>query len=147
MADLTIKQKKEWAAMLYLKENLTQAEIAEKIGISRQTVNKWIKAEKWDERLVGISMTKEEQIKNLYRQITEINDKIKGRKQGERHATTSEADIIAKLSTAIKKMEDDIGIADIIGVSIRFLEWIRAVDLDKAKEVTRLFDAFIKDTL
>ncbi|CCZ10510.1 helix-turn-helix domain-containing protein [uncultured Culturomica sp.] len=147
MADLTIKQKKEWAAMLYLKENLTQAEIAEKVGISRQTINKWIKAEKWDERLTGISMTKEEQIKNLYRQITEINENIKGRKAGERHATTSEADIIAKLSTAIKKMEDDIGIADIIGVSIRFLEWIRAVDLDKAKEVTRLFDAFIKDTL
>ena len=133
--------------MCYLKENLTQAEIAEKVGVSRQTLNKWIKAEKGDERLAGISMTKEEQIKNLYRQITEINDNIKGRKQGERHATTSEADIIAKLSTAIKKMEDDIGIADIIGVSIRFLEWIRAVDLEKAKEVTRLFDAFIKDTL
>lgn len=147
MADLTIKQKKEWAAMLYLKENLTQAEIAEKVGISRQTINKWINAEKWDERLTGISMTKEEQIKNLYRQITEINENIKGRKAGERHATTSEADIIAKLSTAIKKMEDDIGIADIIGVSMRFCEWIRAVDLDKAKEITRLFDAFIKDTV
>jgi len=147
MADLTIKQKKEWAAMLYLKENLTQAEIAEKVGISRQTIGKWIKSEKWDERLAGVTMTKEEQIKNLYRQITEINDNIKGRDKGQRHATTAEADIIAKLSTAIKKMEDDIGIADIIGVSIRFLEWIRAVDLDKAKEVTRLFDAFIKDTL
>lgn len=147
MADLTTKQKKEWAAMLYLKENLTQVEIAEKVGISRQTIGKWIKAEKWDERLTGISMTKEEQIKNLYRQITEINETIKGKKQGQRYATTAEADIIAKLSTAIKKMETDIGIADIISVSIRFIEWIRLVDLDKAKEVTRLFDAFIKDTL
>lgn len=147
MAELSIKQKKEWAAMLYLKENLTQAEIAEKVGVSRQTIIKWIKAEKWEERLAGISMTKEEQIKNLYRQITEINEKIKGRPKGERYATSSEADVIAKLSTAIKKMEADIGIADTISVSMRFIEWIRVVDLEKAKDIAHLFDAFIKDTL
>ena len=48
MADLTIKQKKEWAAMLYLKENLTQVEIAEKTGVSKVTINKWVKGEKWE---------------------------------------------------------------------------------------------------
>ncbi|MCC8095703.1 MAG: helix-turn-helix domain-containing protein [Tannerellaceae bacterium] len=147
MAEMTLKQKKEYAAILFLKEQLTQAEIAEKVGVSRQTINKWVKAEKWEERLAGISMTKEEQIKNLYRQITEINDKIKGREKGERHATTAEADTINKLSSAIKKMEEDIGIADIVSVSIRFLEWIRRSDHEKAKEFTHLFDLFIKDSL
>ena len=32
MADLTNAQKKEWAKTLYLKENLTQQEIADQIG-------------------------------------------------------------------------------------------------------------------
>lgn len=32
MAELTIKQKKEWAASLYLRDNLTQQEIADKTG-------------------------------------------------------------------------------------------------------------------
>ena len=48
--DLTIAQKKEYAGVLYLKDNLTQQEIAEKVGVSRQTLSKWIKAEKWEER-------------------------------------------------------------------------------------------------
>ena len=35
MADLTNAQKKEWAKTLYLKENLTQQEIADRVGVSR----------------------------------------------------------------------------------------------------------------
>ena len=46
MADLTNKQKKEWAGMLYLKENLTQQEIAEKVGVSRITVNTSVRLRK-----------------------------------------------------------------------------------------------------
>ena len=46
--DLSIKQKKEWAKMLYLKEHLTQAEVAERVGVSKQTLCKWVKTEKWE---------------------------------------------------------------------------------------------------
>lgn len=44
-------------------------------------------------------------------------------------------------------METDVGIADLVSVGIRFIEWIRPIDLDKAKEVTILWDKFIKDQL
>ena len=37
--DLTIAQKKEYAGVLYLKDNPTQQEIAEKVGVSRQTLS------------------------------------------------------------------------------------------------------------
>ena len=147
MADLTIKQKKEWAAMLYLKENLTQAEIAEKVGVSKVTMHKWVKGEKWEERKAGITLTREEQIKNLYRQVAEINDVIAGREKGKRFATTGEADTLSKLSGAIKKMETETGIADIISVGTRFVEFLRTIDLDKAKDTARLFDIFIKQNI
>lgn len=147
MANLTNRQKKEWAGTLYLKENLTQAEIAEKVGASRQTVNKWIKEEKWEEQKVGITLTREEQIGNLYRQVAEINNAISNRPAGERFSSSKEADILNKLSSAINKMETDIGISDIISVTRRFLEWLRPVDLEQAKKTTLLFDAFIKDNL
>nr|DAV64438.1 MAG TPA: putative transcription regulator [Caudoviricetes sp.] len=133
--------------MLYLKENLTQAEIAEKIGVSRQTISKWIKAEKWEERKVGITLTREEQIASLYRQVAEINKAIDERPKGERFASSKEADILGKLSAAIKKMETDTGIADIISVGTRFIEFVRPIDLDSAKNITRLFDAFIKTSI
>jgi transcriptional regulator with XRE-family HTH domain len=147
MSELTVKKKKEWASMLYLKENLTQAEIAEKVGVSKVTMNKWVKGEKWEERKAGITLTREEQIKNLYRQVSEINDVIGSREKGKRFASTAEADTLSKLAGAIKKMETETGIADIISVGTRFIEFLRPIDLEKAKDVTRLFDIFIKQNL
>jgi len=147
MADLTNTQKREWAKTLYLKENLTQQEIAERVGVSRVSIGKWIRTGKWEEQKVGITLTREEQIANLYRQVAEINKAILERPEGERFANTTEADILGKLSAAIKKMETDVGIADIISVITQFIEFLRPLDLDKAKEVTRLADAFIKSKL
>lgn len=95
--ELTIAQKKEYAGVLYLKDNLTQQEIAEKVGVSRQTLSKWIKAEKWEERKVGVTLTREEQISNLHRQVAEINKVIMEREPGKRFATTAEADTLGKL--------------------------------------------------
>lgn len=147
MANLTNKQKKEWAGVLYLKENLTQAEIAEKVGVSRVTVNKWIKSEMWEKHKAGITITREEQIGNMYRQVAEINRNIEEREEGKRFASPKEADSLIKLASAIKQMEGDAGIADIISVGTRVIEWLRQVDLEKAKEFTRYIDAFIKANL
>lgn len=67
MAELTNTQKKEYARMLYLKENLTQQEIAEKTGVSRQTLSRWINSEKWEEMKIGMTLTREQQISALHR--------------------------------------------------------------------------------
>ena len=141
MAELTNSQKKEYAGVLYLRENLTQQEIAEKVGVSRRTVGKWIADGKWEELKAGITMTREQQIMNLQRQIAEVNRVIGERPVGERYATTTEAATIAKLSAAIDKLEKDAGLKD------RFLVWLRAVDINKAKEFGELWDRFIRSAI
>lgn len=147
MAELTNTQKKEWAKTLFLKENLTQQEIADKVGVSRVTVNKWINTGKWEEHKVGITLTREEQVRSLYRQVAEINRAIAEKPEGERYPTSKEADILGKLSAAIKNMEADVGIADVISVLTRFIEFVKSIDLDKAKELTTTADTFIKSLL
>lgn len=147
MADLTNAQKKEWAKTLYLRENLTQQEIAERVGVSRVTVSNWVRAGKWEEQKAGLTLTRQEQVANLYRQVAEINRAISGRAEGERFPNSKEADILGKLSAAIRNMEQETGIADIISVLTGFIEWLRPFDLEKAKELTRLADAYIKDKL
>lgn len=147
MADLTNAQKKEWAKTLYLRENLTQQEIADRVGCSRVTVSNWVRAGKWEEQKVGITLTRQEQVGNLYRQVAEINRSIANRPEGERFATSKEADILGKLAAAISKMEQEIGIADTISVLTAFIEWLRPLDLEKAKDITRFADAYIKDKL
>lgn len=147
MADLTNAQKKEWAKTLYLRENLTQQEIADRVGVSRVSVSNWVRAGKWEEQKAGITLTRQEQVANLYRQVAEINKSIAARPDGERFASSKEADILGKLAAAISKMEQEVGIADKISVLTDLVNWLRPVDLEKAKEVTRLADAYIKDKL
>lgn len=145
--DLTNKQKKDWAKMLYIKEHFTQKEIAERVGISKVTMNKWVNDEKWESLKTSVSVTREEQLGNLYRQVAEINKAIAARKEGERYPTSKEADTINKLATAIEKMERETGISEIISVSQGLLDWLRKTDVEKAKELSFYFDAYVKDKL
>lgn len=147
MGDLTNMQKKEWAGLLYLKECLTQQEIAEKVGVSRRTVGTWITAGRWDEMKAGITMTHEQQVGNLYRQMEELNRTIADRPVGERFATPAESATIAKLAAAIDKLEKDAGLKDLISSGTRFLVWLRTEDIKKAKEFGTLWNTFIHSTL
>ncbi len=141
---MTNIQKKEIALILYTKENLTQLEIAERVGCSRVTVGKWIKDGNWETLKVSITITKEEQLKSLYRQLTELNDSISEREKGERFPTSTEADTISKLASAIKKMETEVGLSDIIATFRELLRWLRSYDVDKAKELAPTLDAFVQ---
>ena len=104
MADLTNAQKKEWAKTLYKRENLTQQEIAERVGVSRVTVSNWVRAGKWEEQKAGLTLTRQEQVANLYRQVAEINRAFSSRAVGELFPYSKEADILGKLSAAIRFM-------------------------------------------
>jgi len=147
MSKLTNKQKKEWAQLLFTKETITQKEVAERVGVSPQTMTKWVNAGKWEELRVSVTITKEEQLKNLYRQLAEINRAIAEREDGTRYATAGEADTISKLAVAIEKMEADIGLADIITTFRTFLIWLRGFNIAQAQVLTPIFDDFIKSRL
>lgn len=147
MAALRNDQKKALAKDIYLLGSYTLEEIAQKVETTRQTVSRWAKAEGWDELKAGMTIGREQILKNLYRQINEINTNINAREQGQRHASSKEADILMKLSAAIKKMEDDVGISELISSGMRFTDWLRKVDLNKAKDFISYWDAFIKDQI
>ena len=137
--------KKSIAKSLYMDGNYTQEEIADKVGTTRQTVGRWITAESWDTLKASLSITPAQIISQWNRQIVEINKKINERPEGERFANTKEADALSKLAGAIKKLEADIGVTDCVSVAMRFLSWLRPLDIEAAKQFNNLFDAFIKD--
>ncbi len=147
MANLTNAQKKEWAKVLYVNENLSQVEISEKVGVSKVTINKWVKNENWDTLKKSMLITRESQLNRLYSQLDELNTHILNRPKGERFANSKEADTIGKLTSAIKTLETEASIADIVEVSKRQLSWLRAFNPEKAREFGILMNEFIKDTL
>lgn len=147
--DRTPKQdtKKKNAKALFITGQYQQKEIAELVGVTVQTISRWVNAEKWDLELANLTITKEKQLARYYAQINEINDAIAGRKVGERYANSKEADTLLKLSTAAQKLESETGVREIVDVSIGLLEWVRGFDPNKAKELSDLFDGYIKTKL
>lgn len=146
---MKVDEKKDFARILFIKENLSQKEIAEKVGVAEKTISKWVNAnnEEWKRLRQSIIITKDEQLRRIYDQIDELNTHIMQREPGKRYSMKGEADTIVKLTTAAKNLETDASVSDIIEVSKRFLNWLRPVDLDKAKEIAAFLDSFIKDQL
>ena len=147
MADLKSEQKKALAREIYLLGSYTYEEIAAKVGAQRQTISRWAKLGKWDELKAGMSVTREEILKRMYQHLNNINEDILTREEGERRPNSTEADVMVKLAAAIKSMETDVGIADLISAGMRFGDWLRATDLDKAKDFMKLWDLFLKDNM
>lgn len=144
MSNINI-DKKSIAKALYVQSGYTQEEIAEKVGVTRQTVGRWVKAEGWEELKASQTITPAQIIAQFNRQIVEINNKISEREVGQRFATPQEADAINKLASSINKLQNEVGIADIVSVGMRFLTWLRPLDPEAGKTFNNLFDTFIKE--
>jgi transcriptional regulator with XRE-family HTH domain len=140
-------QKKEWAQFLITKEGMTQKEAAEKVGVSVVTMNKWYRDGEWAKLKQSMLVTRQEQLNRLYMQLEELNNHIMKREEGERFANSKEADSISKLAIAIKTMETEASIADIVEVSKRLLNWMRKYNDSRTVEIANIFNDFIKDSM
>ena len=145
---LSNQQKKDWAKTLYLRENMTvQKELAARVGVNPNTIGRWIQDEGWEKLRSNVLMTREEQLQNLLTELEELNNFIKSKKDGLRFADSKEADVRRKLIKDIKDLETKASIAEIIETAKRFIRWVSAFDIDKGKEISGLFDSFIKENL
>ena len=146
---MEIKQKKEWAKLLYLKSDLNQKEIAEKVDVSEKTLSHWVNDEKenWELLKSSFIITREQELRRIYIQISELNNSIADREHGHRFATPKDADVLSKLAAAAKSLEAETSISETISVFREFSEWLKEVDFTKAKEMIILQDGFIKHKL
>jgi transposase len=138
-------RKKELAQFFYCNSQLSQKEIAEKVGTSEVSMSKWVREGKWDTLKASITITRQEQLNRVYQQISAINNKITEEQKG--IPTGADADVLAKLAAVVERLEKETSITDVVSVSMKFLDWLRKIDTEKAKELSNLFDAFIKDLL
>lgn len=143
---LTTAQKKEWAQLLYISGDLTQKEIAQKVGTTEKTMSKWARDGDWEKLRKSLLTTKSEQLRLMYDQLDRINQHINNRTEN-KYANSKEADSILKLTAAIKNLETETSVGQIIEVATNFIRFIQRDSINDAKFVTNLFDAFIKEKL
>lgn len=147
MGGLTREQKLEWAKLLFIKEGLTQKEIAARVDAAESTISRWVATGNWDKLKISFVATKEEELARLYMQLRELNDSVMKRPEGERFVSNKESDTLAKLTSSIRTLETESSLSDKISVIRQILEWVRKFNLEKAQEYSDLFDAFIKETM
>ena len=137
----------DYAKMLYVYDKLSQKEIALKADVSEVTVSKWVKSGNWDDYRKAISVTRDERYRSTINQLTELDNLIASRDENHRFPDKDESNIRRKLVADLKALEVECGIVDVINVSIKLLEWLRPVDNEKAKELSDIFNSYIKSTL
>ncbi len=139
---MTNEQKKEFAKLLYIKERLTQKEVAARVGIGEHALGRWVKDNGWDKLRRSLLVTKQEQIAQLYAQLEALSEIIAA--QEEKVANSKQADIYTKLTAAIRNLETEINIGDCVEIGMEFCDYVRGNAPDKVGDVVDLFDAYIK---
>jgi transcriptional regulator with XRE-family HTH domain len=142
MGELSIAQKKEYAKVLFTREDMTQKEIAQKVGVSEKTMSKWANEDNWEVLRASLFISKEDQIVRTYRMIDKLMSDIEEKRNG--IPDTKEADVLAKLAATIRSLETEIDIAQIVDVFKEFIGFIKVQDFKKAQEIIVLLDGFIK---
>jgi DNA-binding XRE family transcriptional regulator len=145
---MTSKEKQEYAFLLYTKHDaLTQEEIAEKVGVHKNTISRWKDKGAWDQVRETLLTTRHEQLRRLYMQLKELNDHIMGKEEGQRFANKSEADSLTQITRSIKNLEQDMSVGTVIDVFIPFLEFVSKMDGELAKRIVEMQDSYIKNMM
>ncbi len=143
-ASLTDKQ--YLARILFTREKLEQKLIAEKVGVSEKTIGKWVNENNWHSVRNRLLIGKEEVLNSFYEQLAEINEFIRSKPEGERYGDSKVSDTQVKLTAAIRNMETELAIADLVESGMRFIKYIQRVGtIDQVKETEELWNSFLME--
>lgn len=151
MANKVSEEKKEFARVLYMSGE-QQNIIAEKVGVSKQTINRWVAEEAWDKRRAAQSVTRPEIVNNLLRAISNEVEKLNEERDAEKVARA--CDKLSKLAAAIEKLDKKASVVDAIEVFIAFGKWLqhRATNDEELtpeliKAINRYQDLYVSELL
>nr|DAU48815.1 MAG TPA: Putative ATPase subunit of terminase (gpP like) [Caudoviricetes sp.] len=151
MTKVEIEKKRSLARTLFM-SGMEQAEIAEKVGISRVTISKWCVADGWKEARAAKNVTRPELVNKLLLTIdaliTQVNE------SGDPMAMAGLGDKLAKLSSVIEKLDKKANVVDTIEVFMKFSEWLEfrakadpSITTELMKTINRFQDLFITEQM
>ena len=145
------EKKRALAKDLYVSGYSIQ-DLADKIGVTRQTVGKWCKEDGWQEIRAARNITRPELVNKLLlaidKLICQVND------SNDPTMIAGLGDKLSKLSSVIQKLDKQTTVVDSIDVFMAFSKWLeyRAQTDDEItpelrKTINRLQDTFILEQI
>ncbi|MBT1702949.1 hypothetical protein [Chryseosolibacter indicus] len=143
---LSIEDKRYLAEILFTREQLDQKVVAKRVGVSEKTMSKWVNDYQWKKMRNRLLMSKENLMGTYYEHLENLNKKIEEAKQG--HGDSKQADIIIKYTAAIRNLETDLAIQDLVESGIRFIKHLQKVGtMDQVLEISDLWNSFIQASI
>lgn len=140
MSKKELDKSRELARLYYLGGD-TQKLVAEKVGVSRVTINKWVADGGWDAMRVAKNITRKELVTKMMRKA---NEKLENG-----HMSFDE---MSKLAASIKELDKQTNAVTILEVLTAYNEWLVArMQVDKelttelVKAMNRYQDAFLSE--
>lgn len=142
MSKKELEKSKELARLYYLNGD-TQKLVAEKVGVSRVTINKWVSDGGWDTMRMAKSITRKELVTKM---MQKANDKLE---EGD-----MSFDEMAKLSASIKELDKQTNTVTILEVLTAYNEWLvvrmqvdKELTTDLVKTMNRYQDMFLSEQI
>lgn len=121
MTKAEIEKKRSLARTLFM-SGMEQAEIAEKVDVSRVTISKWCTAEGWKEARAAKSVTRPELVNKLLLTIDTLITQVNS--SNDPQLIAGLGDKLAKLSSVIEKLDKKASVVDAIEVFMAFSKWL-----------------------
>lgn len=151
MANKKSEDKREFARVLFMSGQQQNA-IAEKVGTSKQTINRWVAENGWAEQRAAQSITRPELVNKLLRTIDRLLEQVNDSEDPTLIAGFG--DKLSKLASVIEKLDKKANVVDAIEVFMAFGKWLqyRASNDDELtpellKAINRYQDLYISELL
>ena len=102
-------------------QGMPQNSIAEKVGVSANTIGKWVKDGCWGEKRAAQTLTRKEVVNNVLRSLNKLAEKLG---DADLKDVGGLADQIAKLSATISKLDKEASVVDFIECFMAFGRWL-----------------------
>ena len=141
-----IEDKKYLAKILYTREQLDGKVVAQRVVVSEKTISKWVLDGNWKQLRNRLLISKDNQINLLYEQLEALNKSITETEEG--YADTKKADILIKYTAAIRNLETDLAIADLVESGIRFIKHLQKVGtFEEVNKFSEHWQSFIQSSM
>lgn len=116
------QQKKE-LAKLYFMQGTPQNEIADKVGISKQTINKWVQNSGWSQQRAAQNITRTELVNKLLLTMDSLITQVQ--QSNDPKLLASLGDKLSKLSSTIEKLDKKASVVNHIETFMAFGKWLQ----------------------
>ncbi|MBP5205179.1 MAG: terminase [Bacteroidales bacterium] len=118
------EQKKELARLYYM-QGESQKTIAEKVGVSAATINKWVETGSWKEKKAGQNVTRPEIVNKNLVLISRLLDRLNS-EDIDLKDVGKIVDQVSKLAAAIERIDKKANVIDAIEVFTALNRWLEA---------------------